>query len=274
VDKWRFLNTGFSPGAKNMAIDDVLATQAVLKENFPVFRIYGWQPYAISLGYGQNPKDLKLQKCKQDGIDVVRRPTGGRAVFHAEEITYSVIIPKASKFYSKDILTTYNLISEALLLGLSFYGLKAQLVKRLTNEIKDGAYKNDIPCFSSSAEYEIVCENKKLVGSAQRRFENSVLQHGSILTGTSHLKLVDYITYSDDLLKERFKKELKKKTISISQILNQAVDQNKLIESLKLGIQKKFNIRFTEKQLTPQDVNEVNKKMENYHLTGGNDNEN
>ncbi len=256
-----------------MAIDEVLATQVVPKEKIPVFRIYGWQPYAISLGYGQNLKDLNLRKCQQDGIDVVRRPTGGRAVFHAEEITYCVIIPKESKFYSTDILTTYNLISKALLFGLCSFGINAQLKKRLTNNNKNGAYKNDVPCFASSAEYEIVFENKKLVGSAQRRYENSILQHGSILTGTNHLKLADYINFSNELSKKRFKGELEKKTISISQILNQIVDQNKLIESLKFGIQKSFTIQLIEKQLTPQVVNEVNKIIEKYQLIGGNNHE-
>ena len=152
MDKWWFLNTGLSCGAKNMAIDEVLATRIVSKEKIPIFRVYGWQPYAISLGYGQDPKKLDLNKCKQDGIDVVRRPTGGRAVFHAEEITYSVIIPKGSALYSSDILSTYNLISRGLSAGLRLFGIDAQLVKRRIEEKKSASYKNDVPCFSFSAQ--------------------------------------------------------------------------------------------------------------------------
>ena len=247
-----------------MAIDEVLATRIVSKEKIPIFRVYGWQPYAISLGYGQDPKKLDLNKCKQDGIDVVRRPTGGRAVFHAEEITYSVIIPKGSALYSSDILSTYNLISRGLSAGLRLFGIDAQLVKRRIEEKKSASYKNDVPCFSFSAEYEIAYVNKKLVGSAQRRYENSILQHGSILTGTSHLKLADYIIFSDELSRRRFKDELEKRTISIFQILNRIVDQNKVIENLKLGMQNSFNISLIDKQLTPQEIDEVNKVIETY----------
>jgi lipoyl(octanoyl) transferase len=259
VDKWWFLDTGLSHGAKNMAIDEVLATRIVPKANVPVFRIYGWQPYAISLGYGQDPKKLDLQKCRLDGIDIVRRPTGGRAVFHAEEITYSVIIPKDSVFYSPDILSTYNLISKGLLAGLKLFGIDTQLVKRRVDEKKSATYKNDVPCFSFSAEYEIAYANKKLVGSAQRRYENSILQHGSILTGVRHLKLADYIIFSDELLRKRFKEELTNKTISISQILNQKVDRNKLIKNLKIGMQNSFNIELIDKKLSPHELNGVNK---------------
>jgi lipoyl(octanoyl) transferase len=264
VDKWWFLDTGLSHGAKNMAIDEVLATRVVPKENVPVFRIYGWQPVAISLGYGQDPKKLDLHKCQLDGIDIVRRPTGGRAVFHAEEITYSVIIPKNSEFFSPDILSTYNLISKGLLAGLKLFGIDTQLVKRRVDEKKSATYKNDVPCFSFSAEYEIAYANKKLVGSAQRRYENSILQHGSILTGVRHLKLADYIVFSDEFSRKQFKEELTNKTISISQILKRKIDQKKLVESLKMGMQNSYNIEFHDRQLTPQELDEVNKVIETY----------
>jgi len=269
VDNWWFLNTGLSQGVQNMAIDEVLSTRVVPKEKVPIFRIYGWQPYAISLGYGQNPQELDLRKCNHDGIDVVRRPTGGRAVFHADEVTYSVIIPKNSKFYCTDILTTYNFISKALLAGLQLFGINAHLVRRGITKNKNGTYKNDIPCFASSAEYEIVYDNKKLVGSAQRRYENSILQHGSILIGTNHINLADYILSLDEITRKRFKVELAKKTISVSQILNQTMDQNKLIECLKSGMQKSLSIQLIKKQLTPQVVNEVNKKIQTYLKLGG-----
>jgi len=266
VKKWLFLNTGLLSGAENMAIDEVLATRIVPEQKAPIFRVYGWRPYTISLGYGQNLNDLNLQKCRHDGIDVVRRPTGGRAVFHAEEITYSVIIPKDSKFYSPDILTTYNLISKGLLAGLHLFGVNAELIDRRNSESKSSHYKNTISCFSSSAKYEIAYDKKKLVGSAQRRYENSVLQHGSILTGKYHLKLPEYIFLPDNSKREIFKRALDKKTISISQILDQRVDHNKLINSLKTGMRNIFNIEFEEKQLTPHEVHEANKLIEKYQV--------
>ncbi len=247
-----------------MAIDEFLATRLIPSDKIPIFRIYGWQPYAISLGYGQKREALNLIKCRQDGFDVVRRPTGGRAVFHAEEITYSVIIPKMSAYYSPDILTMYNAISRGLAAGLRLSGIKAELVKREKKDSKSSAYKNDIPCFSFSAQYEIAVNNKKLVGSAQRRFQQAVLQHGSILAGDAHLKIVDYVVFVSDNEKEHFRKELEQNTISIFQIINRQPDQQELIKNLKQGMQENFNIKFIARQLTPHELKEADNMCKIY----------
>lgn len=258
------MSTGLSSGAKNMAIDEFLATRLVPLEQVPVFRIYAWQPYAISLGYGQKREALDVKKCEEDGFDIVRRPTGGRAVFHAEEITYSVIIPITSASYSPEILAMYKTISRGLSAGLRLSGINAELVKREIKESKSSAYKNNIPCFSFSAQYEIAFNNKKLVGSAQRRYKQAVLQHGSILTGNFHMKLVDYILFISESEKEHFRIGLEKSTISIFQIINCEPDQQMLVENLKLGMQQSFDIEFIERQLTPQDLKEVDKMIINY----------
>ncbi|MFZ5516757.1 MAG: lipoate--protein ligase family protein [Candidatus Zhuqueibacterota bacterium] len=258
MNNWRFLNTGLQDGFTNMAIDEVLTTKSVPADKSSIFRIYGWKPYAISLGYNQDANELNLAKCKKNGIDIVRRPTGGRAVLHAEEVTYSVIIPKNSDFYSQDILATYNKISEGLLAGLLLAGVKAELVERFANETeKSSAYKNSIPCFSHSAKYEIAVQNKKLVGSAQRRYENAILQHGSILVGKYHLHLAEYIRQVDENHVLVFQQAMEKKTISISEVLPHAISYDKLIWAIKTGFQQHFNIHFFEGQLTPRERIEV-----------------
>ncbi|UCE05799.1 MAG: lipoate--protein ligase family protein [bacterium] len=275
MNTWRFLNTGLKDGFHNMAIDEVLATKSVPHDNKSVFRVYRWQPYAISLGYNQDPHDLNLEKCKHNKIDVVRRPTGGSAVLHAEEITYSIIVPKESEFYSSDILKTYNLISKGILKGLNLIGVKAELIERVSRENeKRSAYKNKIPCFSRSAKFEIAFQGKKLVGSAQRRFENSILQHGSILVGTFHLNLADYIAAIKGHRVEKFRQALASKTISISQILPIKINYDKIIWAIKTGFQQCFNIYFFEGQLTPRENAEVQKLVKKYQKLGGKEHEN
>jgi len=275
MSNWRFLNTGLKDGYHNMAIDEVLATMSVPHDNRSIFRVYRWQPYAISLGYNQDPGDLNLEKCKQDKIDVVRRPTGGRAILHAEEITYSIIIPKESDFYSPDVLTTYNLINRGILKGLHLIGVKAELVERSTEENeKSSAHKDKIPCFSKSAKYEIAFQSKKLVGSAQRRYEHSILQHGSILVGTSHLRLADYIAILKGTRIEKFRQALAEKTISISQILPKKINYDKIIWAIKIGFQQCFDIYFFEGQLTPRENAEVQKLVKKYQKLGGKEHEN
>ncbi|OQX95101.1 hypothetical protein B6I21_07180 [candidate division KSB1 bacterium 4572_119] len=272
--QWRFLDTGDADGLMNMAVDEVLATKSVPIQKVCVFRVYRWKPYTISLGFNQNPAELDLEKCVKDGIGVVRRPTGGRAVFHAEELTYSVIIPRESDFYSRDILTTYNRISGGLLEGLRLYGVGAEFVERFGKSEKSSDYKNSIPCFSSSAKYEIAYDNKKMVGSAQRRYENSILQHGSILTGSFHLKLADYIFFKHENSAARFKEDLEDKTISISQITGKPVDWEKLKNALKSGLEEKFNINFTKSQITPQEIKEAKIMIKTYPKIGGQNHEN
>ncbi|OQX88514.1 hypothetical protein B6D60_02080 [candidate division KSB1 bacterium 4484_87] len=273
MDEWRFLNTGFSDGVSNMVIDEVLATKIVPETNVPVLRLYGWKPYAISLGYHQSAKEFKLEKCAQDNIDLVRRPTGGRAVFHAEEVTYSVIIPRGHCFFSEDIFTTYNRISEGLLQGLHQFGVNAELVHREEDEAKNGAYKKSVPCFSTSARYEIAFDGKKLVGSAQRRYENSILQHGSILTGEYHLNLAKYVKLRDGITEEDFRQQLADKTITVSQILAKPVNWEALAAALRMGFQQKFNIQFIDNPLTSQEIAEVKQRRVTYPNIGGNHHE-
>jgi len=259
---WRFLNTGFHDAFTNMAIDEVLSEISGPRDKRPVLRAYGWHPYAISLGYNQDVDEINEERCAQDKIDIVRRPTGGRAVLHADEVTYSVVLPPNSSIYHMDTLTIYNKISEALVTGLHSIGVKAELVERVTAG-KDELRKV-IPCFSTSAKYEIAYNGKKLVGSAQRRFKNSVLQHGSILYGNYHLKLGEYIANLSRDEIDRFTRIMNGKTISLSQIASHDLNYDTIIWGIKNGFQKRYNIQFFEGQLTPQEMNEVGKLIKKY----------
>ena len=163
---WTFLDTGKRSGAYNMAYDEALARELAQRPGTPTLRFFEWQPWAISLGHHQKTSDLDEGRCKADGIDIVHRPTGGRAIFHAEELTYSVVMAAGRK----SILQVYNDISRALIRGLALYGVDAALQKVQPNFSEEYRSPSSVPCFSSSARYEIEWEGRKLVGSAQRRF--------------------------------------------------------------------------------------------------------
>lgn len=259
---WRFLNTGFRDAFTNMAIDEMLSEIVVPRDKRSILRVYGWDPYAISLGYNQDENEINTVRCKQDHIDIVRRPTGGRAVLHAEEVTYSVILSPDSPFFMMDTLTIYNKISEALITGLHSLGVKAELVERTVGS-KD-ELRTAIPCFSTSAKYEVAYNGKKLIGSAQRRFQNAILQHGSILYGNDHLRLGEYIAKMTRSDIERFTRILQNKTISLSQIVPDELSYDKIIWGIKNGFQQRFNIEFLEGQLTPQEMIEAQKLIKKY----------
>lgn len=239
--KWYFIDTGFNDGNFNMQYD-ISLTQKI-KNDECILRLYRWKPYCISLGANQDFSDVELIKAKNDNIDVVKRPTGGRAILHSEELTYSVIFPLYLNYSVRDI---YNQINLALKNGLELYNSELRKIE-LENSQTDfrNFYKKDISsvCFAVSAKYEINYSGKKLVGSAQRKIGNVVLQHGSILTGAYHLKLTEYLNLEQNQ-KEKISEELIETTIDLKSILGKEIDIFYLSESIKKGFENHFQISF------------------------------
>lgn len=260
----RFLDTGSNHGRFNMAVDYYIARHILDK---PTFRVYRWDPYCVSLGYHQELNEINSDLCKERGFEIVRRETGGRAVFHSEELTYSMIIPKGSRFYSDSILEVYNKISSVLVDALHSSGIKeAALKKGKAPDFKE-LYKEKLSsvCFSSTSTYEVVIGEKKLVGSAQKRLKESVLQHGSIIVGEKHLELIDLLNI-EDRLKNRFKEITKSKTVTISEVSN-IIDHEKFYSLLKVSLKNSLKSIFGENvedfSLSKKDLLEIN-EIESY----------
>lgn len=189
--KYRLILSGYGDGPTNMAIDEAILLAASQAPAPPTIRFYGWSPNALSLGYAQNLRaEIDLERCQAWGIDLVRRPTGGRAVFHDQELTYSVVAPEAAFPASPSILATYREISRALIAGLACLGIEAQMIperprlrERETRSVSPAA------CFAAPSAYEVAVEGKKIVGSAQKRLKGYLLQQGSILISLDREKL-------------------------------------------------------------------------------------
>lgn len=175
---WRFLSTGLSDGAYNMALDQALVHSVESGLSLPVIRFFGWSPPAVSLGYNQKIKDLDIEACQRAGFDIVRRPTGGRAVMHQDEFTYSVIAREDDSVIGGTIMETYGRIAQGLLAGLKILGVAAEMVRSSAPDIPA---KASALCFAAAGRYEITAGGKKLVGSAQRRMNGVILQQGSLL---------------------------------------------------------------------------------------------
>lgn len=180
---WRYLDTGPAPGADNMAMDEKLLAEAAKGGAVPVLRFYTWDPPAVSLGRFQDEeRSVNFAACRKHGIDIVRRITGGRAVLHRRELTYSVISPIDNDLFPNEVLGTYKVLAAGLLAGLARLGVPAEMVSR------SGKYSGMVnrdpkepACFSTPSWYEILVRGRKIVGSAQRRLAGAFLQHGSIL---------------------------------------------------------------------------------------------
>lgn len=239
---WQLIDDDAVDGFHNMECDLQLAEEC--KDNEIFLRFYQWKPYAISLGANQSFSDVDLKRTKADGIDVVKRPTGGRAIFHSEEITYSFIIPLSFGLSPKEI---YFSVSEALITGLKYYDekLSGTMLESLQPNFPELLKsKSGSICFASTAKNEVKYLGKKLIGSAQRKMKNIVLQHGSILCGTKHRELINYLLLSEKD-KTKLKNEINSKTVEIETILNEKVDYKRLRNCLTLGLEEHFNIKFS-----------------------------
>ena len=237
--KWRVLDTGFNNGKTNMDVDVHLAESCSPNEG--VLRFYRWDPYCISLGANQKIEEIDLEKAKKDNIDVVYRPTGGRAILHAEELTYSVIYPIAENISSRNI---YHEINLALIKGLKNYNsVLACLEMENIQPNFANVYKEQLAalCFAVPAKSEIKYAGQKLVGSAQKKMKHALLQHGSILCGDFHLRIIDYLNLAQEKM-TLMKVELSGKTTDLFSILNIKIDYSKLIVSLIKGFQDHFRI--------------------------------
>ncbi|MEJ5305036.1 MAG: lipoate--protein ligase family protein [Ignavibacteria bacterium] len=246
MKEWYFVDTGKNTGTFNMDFDLKLV-EKVKEERIPFLRFYQWQPFAISLGYHQKIESINSELCEKDSVDIVRRPTGGRAILHSDELTYSVTIP-LDMFSPHEV---YYKINFALLEGLHLYDEKLKSVELEKSQIDfKNFYKSSrsIPCFSSSARNEIKFQNKKLVGSAQRVINDITLQHGSILIGDYHKRIVDYLNLNDEERKI-LKSDLDEKTISLKEILNSEIDLEKLKYCLKKGFEKVFEVNLIESEV-------------------------
>ncbi len=244
--KWYFLNSGFSNGQNNMDIDIALAKNSNYNKGY--FRLYKWSPYCISIGANQTFDSLNIEKAHLDGIDLVKRPTGGRAILHSEELTYSVIFPINLKSSARNI---YHEINNAIKNGLHLYDEKLSLVElEETQADFNKLYKEEISsiCFAFSAKSEIKYSGKKLVGSAQRKFGNVILQHGSILCGGFHKKVINYLNISQENLSPVLA-EIEATTTDLNSILGTEINYKGLEFSITKGFEEYFKIDMEEVEI-------------------------
>lgn len=216
----RFIPFEVKTGQENMQIDSDLLEYAIknqLKE--PIFRLYGWSPACVSLGRNQKSDFLDLDFLKQNNIEYVRRLTGGRALLHDNEITYSYICPASFLENGENVVNSYKEISKILIAAL----------KKLDIELDFGGIKkvngHKDYCMLVSTGADLCYQNRKLIGSAQFRKEGYILQHGSIL-----------YDYDKELLEKIFKEEVDTSSIISIKEINSNITKKDVIDLLSTCI--------------------------------------
>ena len=243
---WRFLNTGRSDGAYNMALDLALAESVRNKSSGPVLRFYDWEQPTISLGYNQDAGQLDLEACRRAGVKVVRRPTGGRAVFHFNEFTYSVIAPQENPLLGGPVLNTYRTIAQALVAGLSQLGIESELQRSQSA----GASVKDSPlCFAAAGRYEITASGKKILGSAQRRIQGVILQQGSLLLA------------QDQNLAPFYRQGAEANATTAEELLGRKVSFEQAAGCMLQGFESAWEAEFVQDVITPAEQRETEKYL-------------
>ncbi len=217
-----------------MAIDLELLQAASDGRIGPTLRFYTWTVPTISLGFHQDKSVLDHDRLQADNAPWTRRPTGGAAVLHSDELTYAIVVPSADNGAGKRL---QKYVSLAIAEGLRALGIPADVDERGEPL---SALPNRTSCFVRTSRWEVTARGRKLVGSAQRKLGNAYLQHGSILVGDDHLRIVDYLAMSGESAREVLRQRLKSRATSIADELGHRISLEALRAELERSFRKKF----------------------------------
>ena len=243
-ETWRFINSGRLNPNENMAMDEAILFGIINKNDPPALRVYDWDPPTVSFGYHQKINEhILLDKVKEYGFGLVRRPTGGRAVLHYDEVTYAVI-SRTDGILAGSVLESYQKIGKVLLATLHEIGIDATMKDSMPPEKEQKTWVN--PCFTSTSKYEINYKGKKIIGSAQIRKGSALLQHGSILLNHNQELMAELMPTKSNKEKETIKKLLSRKTVAVNDLIENSLSFNDFVNILKKNFQKHFGISFSE----------------------------
>jgi lipoyltransferase/lipoate-protein ligase len=232
-EQWRLLQTGFSTASANMAVDRAILVSNSEGKVPPTVRFYGWAPPAISIGYFQSlTGEIDLDVCKKLGVDYVRRITGGGAVFHDKELTYSIVISESHPVIPKNIMNSYGRICGAVMKGLQHLGIESEY-----------APINDI-----------VTGGRKISGNAQTRKLETVLQHGTVIMDVDVDKMFSLLKVPNEKIKDKLIADVKQRVTSIRHILGKDVRFEEVAKAMKKGFEEEFYVELIEGKLSKEEL--------------------
>jgi lipoyl(octanoyl) transferase len=248
VEEWRILPFQKAGAVENMAVDEALFRVHIRRKN-PTLRFYGWRVPTLSIGYFQDyEKEVDAEACRRFGVDIIRRPTGGKAVLHEQELTYAVIGGADSPLFPPDILKTYRVIGNCIAKGLAEIGIRVEM-KADGRQAPDGTLRSS--CFSFPSRYELLVGGRKICGSAQMRSNGVFLQHGSLLMRFDPRRTCAVMLPHRDM--ERYAGLLRDAVTSVGEQAGPLIDEENLCRVLREGFEQVLGIRFREGPLTPEE---------------------
>ena len=254
--EWRLLLEGAHDGATNMAIDEAILEAVSAGSAPPTLRFYRWEPPCISLGFRQPAEDIDREHCSQEGWDLVRRPTGGRAILHMDELTYSVAAPEGEPRVGGGVVESYRRLAAGLLAGLSILGLQPAESRP---DYPVGAGEQGPVCFDGPARHEITLPQlqpdgatlaRKLIGSAQARRKGCVLQHGALPLWGDITRIVDGLRFASPGEREAARVRLQARAMTLESGLGRRVAFEEAAEAMRSGFEQALNLALLPGELT------------------------
>lgn len=261
---WRLLYTPPARGAWNMAVDEALLEAVGRGESLPVLRLYAWTPPCLSLGYAQPAADVDQDRLASLGWDLVRRPTGGRAILHTDELTYSVIGPPDEPRLAGSVLESYRCLSQALLRALHLLDIPALALPKHAPtaaapatpapERPSSSHPKNPVCFEVPSNYEITVEGKKLIGSAQARRKEGVLQHGSLPLFGDLTRITQALVFSTEEKRQSAADRLLQRAATAETVLGHPLAWEAAARAFASAFEEVLDLRLEPSSLSPAEL--------------------
>ncbi len=237
-----------------MAVDESMLEHIHRGESQPTLRLFAWEPACLSLGHAQSFSDVDMDRVKEHGWEVVRRVTGGRAILHTDELTYSVTGSTDEPVLAGGVLESYNRLAQALLYAVRELGLPVEIKEgvghassvtsnNLPSHAKSVTYVNPI-CFEVPSTYEITVDGKKLIGSAQARKKEGVLQHGSLPLKGDLARICQALVFKDEAARENAARRLLTRAATVESVLGVETAWETAAQAFVKGFEAQLGIHF------------------------------
>lgn len=243
---WRAVIQPPADGETNMAVDEAILEAVSQGMVPPTLRFYAWSPACLSLGYAQPVSDVDFDQLYASGWDVVRRLTGGRAILHTDELTYSVVVPIDNARVAGGVVESYRRLSAGLLAGLEHLGAGVEANRKA----EESRGVQGPVCFEVPSDYEITVNGRKLLGSAQTRRNDVVLQHGALPLEGDLGRICDVLVFASEEEREKARDRVRQRAITLSEGLSEPISMARATGALMAGFCEALNLELEEGDLT------------------------
>jgi lipoate-protein ligase A len=237
-----------------MAIDEAILHAVAANQARPTLRFYAWEPPCLSLGRGQEGSDVNLESLRATGYDLVRRPTGGKAILHIDELTYSVIAPESDPRMAGGVVASYRRLSAGLLRGLEHLGVHDVTTKdrragrNRESQAPKSRSRTGPVCFEVPSDYEITSQERKLIGSAQMRAQGTVLQHGAIPLYGDIARICSFLVSRPD------PDGVRARATTVEEVLGRPITWDEAADAMAAGFAEALNLRLEPGALSKEEM--------------------